>query len=700
MSNKPRKRSAALLALGTTIAFGAAGAQATGSGTNGAGTFIGSNTTVNPYIVPVDATQVQVTSLLTVADQNAGNGYAMTGIPDGLGAYTNSSGRLELLSNHEIFGSGLNGVGTVRANGKKGSFVSQWDVNMSNDTFLAGADAVASSADLSFAGGYDGDFLRFCSADLSTPNQLFNTANSKGYNGNIFFSGEENGPNGRLLGQTATNGSTNKAQVLKDMGQMSFENALAADTRNSDTVTIAENYDSGPGWNYFYVGDKKAAAPGLNEFDQAGLTGGQIYGVRVDGTTTGTYVTQDMASMSASATGASATYTGANFRDTYGKNSPATFSLVTLSSAGATAGGPGVQGNVGATLQTDAKNKNAFLTDRTEDGAWDPQNPNDYYFVTTGSNPVGAGLTTTLADGRVLTQAGTGTTSNTRSRGGLWRMRFTDRTNPTAGGTLTLLVDGNEANPLYMPDNITIDSHGHIVILEDPGNIDYVAKVWAYDIASNQLAQVAAFDPAQFALPAVQKTTTVSAATAAATTITLTDVTGVTVPALAKVGGEFIRITSLAGNDATVTRAVGGSAAAITAGASIRVFDPTSNTGFLTNDEETSGVLDVEGIGGAGAGTFLLDAQVHTTNTPSSPMLSTAATKIDGTAVSADASPTSAPVENGQYLKLNLDFSKIFPATPTDVPEVPLNVLLPLSAIGVGAGMMMLQRRRRSAVSR
>ena len=49
-----------------------------------------------------------------------------------------------------------------------------------------------------------------------------------------------------------------------------------------------------------------------------------------------------------------------------------------------------------------------------------------------------------------------------------------------------------------MPDNVTIDNHGHLVILEDPGADNYVAKVFGYDIATNQLAAVAQFDPLRF----------------------------------------------------------------------------------------------------------------------------------------------------------------------------------------------------------
>ena len=48
---------------------------------------------------------------------------------------------------------------------------------------------------------------------------------------------------------------------------------------------------------------------------------------------------------------------------------------------------------------------------RIEDGAWDPSNPNDYYFVTTAGSA----------------EAGR---ARRRDGGGLWRLRFDDIENP------------------------------------------------------------------------------------------------------------------------------------------------------------------------------------------------------------------------------------------------------------------------------
>ncbi len=59
--------------------------------------------------------------------------------------------------------------------------------------------------------------------------------------------------------------------------------------------------------------------------------------------------------------------------------------------------------------------------DRPEDGAWDPTNPNDYYFATTASM-----------------------TKHSR----VWKLSFTDATKPELGGTITKVL---EDRPMTAP---------------------------------------------------------------------------------------------------------------------------------------------------------------------------------------------------------------------------------------------------------
>lgn len=504
MSNRKKIKTGAAL-VGATLLLGAGI-----SGAAPAGTSIGPRTTKDPYVIPLNPAAVQIKSLLTTLDLQAGGTtpYKMAGIPDGLGMYFDQ-GTLKFVSNHELPAAS----GVVRTHGQKGSFISSYTLDGTTYDVTDGKDLWPNAAAIDYsgtttAGGGNDAFSRFCSGDLSTASSFYNASTGKGYNGSLYFAGEEDGASpGRMV---ATDPLTGNAKVLTALGRLSWENALAADTSASDKTVIMGNHDSGPGYNNIYIGTKTNTG---SIFDKAGLTNGTAYGYKV--TTAG--VIDD-----------------ATFRVNVGKGTPASFTLTAVLSPTA---------QTLAAYQTDLAAKGAIKLDRTEDGAWDPQNPNDYYFLTTGS------IAATAAGGR----------------GGLWKMSFVDRTNPAAGGTLTLLLDGNEATtnaltpdgPLYMPDNLTIDTHGHLIIQEDPGNDNYVARMFAYDIATGGLKAIATFDPAIF------------------------------------------------GSSGPIKAATGSGAGT-----------PTNAATFLTRDEESSGVIATEAL--LGADTFLFDAQVHTTAIPAS----------------------------------------------------------------------------------
>ena len=116
---------------------------------------------------------------------------------------------------------------------------------------------------------------------------------------------------------------------------------------------------------------------------------------------------------------------------------------------------------------------------RPEDGAWNPLNPSQYYFVTTDR----------------LDQVSDGV-GNQIGRSRLWRLNFSDITNPDVGGTIDLLLDGTEGGNMF--DNIAIDKYGHILLQEDPGNAAHLAKIWQYDIATDTLTLLAQHDPNRF----------------------------------------------------------------------------------------------------------------------------------------------------------------------------------------------------------
>src|SRR5262249_34615222 len=139
--------------------------------------------------------------------------------------------------------------------------------------------------------------------------------------------------------------------------------------------------------------------------------------------------------------------------------------------------GPGVTTSGTFSLVNPSSGGTQFL--RPEDGAWDPNHPGDFYYVTT--------------DRLDQVQDGVGTQVG-RSR--LWRLHFTDITNPSAGGTIEMLLDGTEGGNMF--DNITVDTHGRIIMLEDVGSAAHNGKVWLYEIANDRLVQLAKHDPARF----------------------------------------------------------------------------------------------------------------------------------------------------------------------------------------------------------
>jgi hypothetical protein len=124
---------------------------------------------------------------------------------------------------------------------------------------------------------------------------------------------------------------------------------------------------------------------------------------------------------------------------------------------------------------------------RIEDGAFDPNNPNDYYFVTTQSNK---------DPGATAPNPATPTVA--RDGGALWKLSFKDIKRPLDGASLTMLLNGSEAPYMSKPDNIEMDSLGNILIQEDPGNNAAVARVLAYNIKTQKIGEILKFKSSYF----------------------------------------------------------------------------------------------------------------------------------------------------------------------------------------------------------
>jgi hypothetical protein len=383
-----------------------------------------------PMVLPA-APGVLVKAILTVGDAvgkkpDGVTPYRLVGLPDGTGAFDNGDGTFTWLVNHEAGAT----AGIPRAHGGRGAFVSKWVVRKADLAVLSGADlgnqvvlwnTTASSYDAPTTGTA---FARFCSADLPAPEALYDAESGLGFDGYLFFNGEENGNEGRAV----VHGLDGTMWEAPRLGKLSWENSVPNPGTGTTTV-VAGLDDTGGGQVYFYFGSKTASGSAI---DKAGLTNGKLYGLRVVG--------QPVEGASGIPNGPFDLYDFGN-----------------------------VENTTGATLDSLSNANLVTKLNRPEDGAWDPNKPNDFYFVTTNAFA---------------------------SPSRLWRVSFKDATRPELGGTFEMLLDGTEGQRMF--DNLTIDRLGHVYLQEDPGGNVHLATIWRYDIATDTLVAIAKADPTLF----------------------------------------------------------------------------------------------------------------------------------------------------------------------------------------------------------
>ncbi|WP_404423222.1 PEP-CTERM sorting domain-containing protein [Nibricoccus sp. IMCC34717] len=402
----------------------------------------GPSSSQSPYVQATTG-GLSVTSVLTTGDSVAG--YRMSGIPDGLGAYDNGDGTFTVLMNHELGST----VGTTRAHGSKGAFVSEWVVNKSTFAVTFGSDLIKQVYSWDSVNGTNSNvsatlaFNRFCSADLAPTTAYYNASSGLGTSTRIFLNGEEGG-SGRAWANVATGADKGKTYELGNFAvsgaTTAWENLLANPYAQDKTVVIGNN-DGGAGAAAnklaLYVGNKSNSG---TEVQKAGLVGGVTKWISVAGATS-------------------------EINDTTNRTT-------------------GIANGTTFTL-TSAASGTAFS--RPEDGHWNPLNPNQYFFVTTDQ------LDKTDLSGQ--TQKG-----GTR----LWRLTFNDITNPDAGGKIDVMLDssaiaggvGNSKPNMF--DNMTVTADGKIILQEDTGNAEHNAKIWMFDPATSALTQILKHDPLRF----------------------------------------------------------------------------------------------------------------------------------------------------------------------------------------------------------
>ena len=407
----------------------------------------GPSSSANPYVRAHNGYPVDIHSILTVGDfvnfkPDGISPYYFCGIPDGMGAYLNNDGTMTVLVTHEYATN--NGGSVPRAHHpagfSNGAFTSQWKINITPGAdflkVVSGEDMMNSlSTVTNGAGGSLYTIQRFCSADLAEVSGLLNASSGLGTTERIFFSGEEASGAGRVIA-TGINERIGVELVPFNALVGAWENIMVRPMASDKTVVIGTS-DGNANRVFLYVGDKQSTG---SIMDKAGLTNGTGYGIQVQ--VKGTNVASESRDFCFNAS-VTPRYSGA-------------FTLV--------------QGNAGTT----------FL--RPEDGAWDPANPADFYFVTTDR------VDSTNYGG---TQVG-------RSR--LFRMRFSDVNNPLAGGTIEALLDGTDV--MEMGDNLTVynDIQGgtRVILTEDPGNSPQNAKTLLYTVATDTLEVIIESDRARF----------------------------------------------------------------------------------------------------------------------------------------------------------------------------------------------------------
>ncbi len=400
----------------------------------------GANSSQTPFLLPT-RTGAQFKSIISA--NNTVGGYKMSGIPDGLGAFDNNDGTFTVLMNHEL----QNTVGAVRAHGSIGAFVSKWVINKNDLSVVSGSDLMTT---LNLWNGsafvtQTAALTRFCSADLPVQSAFYNSATQLGTQEKLFMNGEESGTEGRAFAHIVTGPNAGTSYQLPKLGKMAYENAVANPATGDKTVVGCTDDGTG-GQVYFYIGNKTNTG---TEIDKAGLNNGIQYGVKVTG-----FAIERVNSTTLNAAPAAGTH----------------FDLVSMGD---------VSGITGAVFNTNSNTAVITQFSRPEDGAWDPSNPSDFYFVTTDQLDQ-------VMDG-VGSQIG---------RSKLWKLHFTNIATPEIGGDITAMLDGTEGQ--VMLDNLGIDNFGHIIMQEDVGNAAHNGKIWQYTIATDVLTMVGKHDPARF----------------------------------------------------------------------------------------------------------------------------------------------------------------------------------------------------------
>jgi hypothetical protein len=408
------------------------------------------STSIKSYVVPIGSAY-DVTPLFSANDTvplwgEASKQYRMVGIPDGLGAHANGDGTATLYMNHEL-GSSVQSEPVVGGAKNRGAIVSQWLLDADGDP-IAGRrayDTVYAENTLVGPAAQVGNstpaFARFCSAFLAGPDN--------GFDRWMYLTNEESDGSDTFdtKGGLSVAIFDNELHTLPKLGRYAKENTVVQPDRSTQTVIFS--MEDGPATLdnqlYMYVGKKDRSA-GASVLARNGLDNCSVYVFR---------------SLEPS------------------KNSERTFTSGSVS--GEWVEIPSVESMTAAQLEAASDAVGAMTFVRPEDAAFNPNNPYELFFDTTGSssgadngvNELGRLYSLRLHPGNVLKPA-------------TLTVVYNADTIVAAGGDIAISPDNVDASSDYLMINEDGTTESRIVM----GQKGRDGSVWRFDLVKGPVSAV------------------------------------------------------------------------------------------------------------------------------------------------------------------------------------------------------------------
>ena len=413
-------------------------------------------TSVRPYVEPVGG-QYQVRALFSADDTvpllggAPGQQYRMVGIPDGLGAHPNGDGTSTLYMNHEL-GFTAQSEPVVGGATNRGAIVSQWTLDADGDpvagrraydqifaenTLLGPAPVVGNEAQM------PRQFARFCSGFLAGA--------ANGFDRPIYLTNEESGGAESFDGRGGQSVAIfdGELHTLPKLGRANKENSVVQPGQSTQTV-IFPNED-GPATLdnqlYMYVGNKDRSA-GASVLSRNGLDNGTLYVFR---------------SLDPE------------------RNSERSFTSGSVT--GKWVEIPDAEALTDVELEAASDAAGAMTFVRPEDGAFNPNNPNEFFFDTTGSS--------------------SGADDGVNELGRLYSLRL-NKSDPLKPATLSVVYNADTVvaaggDIAISPDNIGVS--GRYLMINEDGTTEsrlvMAAKgrdgsIWRFDLVKGRVGVDAA----------------------------------------------------------------------------------------------------------------------------------------------------------------------------------------------------------------